>query len=171
MQVTDRQKTSMTNVSRVCGKCGRKIFADAPQGFCSLCLFKTGLGLLLNEDDEPLGSSAARVPMEFDDYKEDVLPDSMAPGDERFGVYEIERREDGSLYELGRGAMGVTYRATDTLLQRKVALKIITTGIAGAGPESFRGTEVRARFMREASGAGALRHDNVAIVCHFGTRV
>src|SRR4029077_11146109 len=51
-------------------------------------------------------------------------------GSERFGVYEIDRREDGSLYELGRGAMGVTYRATDTSLQRKVALKIIKTDIA-----------------------------------------
>jgi hypothetical protein len=38
---------------------------------------------------------------------------------EGFSVYEIDRREDGSLYELGRGAMGVTYRATDTSLQRK----------------------------------------------------
>src|SRR5262245_58652215 len=46
-------------------------------------------------------------------------------GGMRFGAYEIDRREDGSLYELGRGAMGVTYRATDTSLQRKVALKII----------------------------------------------
>ena len=43
----------------------------------------------------------------------------------RFGVYEIDHREDGTLYELGRGAMGVTYRATDTSLQRKVALVIV----------------------------------------------
>ena len=40
--------------------------------------------------------------------------------DGHFGVYEIDRHEDGSLYELGRGAMGVTYRATDTTLRRKV---------------------------------------------------
>ena len=52
---------------------------------------------------------------------------------ERFGVYEIDRREDGSLYELGRGAMGVTYRATDTTLQRKVALKIINSPRPGVG--------------------------------------
>jgi hypothetical protein len=54
----------------------------------------------------------------------DSTPNAIEDG-ERFGVYEIERREDGSLYELGRGAMGVTYRATDTTLQRKVAFKII----------------------------------------------
>src|SRR5262245_14514404 len=48
-------------------------------------------------------------------------------GNMHFGVYEIDRHEDGSLHELGRGAMGITYRATDTSLQRKVALKIIKT--------------------------------------------
>src|SRR6266566_4164247 len=65
--------------------------------------------------------------------EEEVAQDStpnVFEGGMRFGVYEIDRREDGSLYELGRGAMGVTYRATDTTLQRKVALKIIQTDIA-----------------------------------------
>ena len=67
MEVTDRSATNVTNVSRVCGKCGSKIFADAPQGFCSLCLFQTGLGPLL--DEEAIESSVAGTPMEFDDYE------------------------------------------------------------------------------------------------------
>ena len=46
MEVSNCPKTTATNAIRVCGKCGSKIFADAPQGFCSLCLFKTGLGPL-----------------------------------------------------------------------------------------------------------------------------
>jgi len=82
-----------------------------------------------------------------------------------FGVYEIDRHEDGSLYELGHGAMGVTYRATDTNLRRKVALKIIKTDIAQ------RSDDTRERFMREARAAAALRHENVATVHQFGMRL
>ena len=82
----------------------------------------------------------------------------------RFGVYEINRREDGSFYELGHGAMGVTYRATDTSLQRKVALKIIRIDIAE------RSADARERFMREARAAAALRHENIATI-HLGMRL
>ena len=86
------------------------------------------------------------------------------PGSDRFGIYRIERREDGTLWELGRGAMGVTYRAIDTSLERAVALKLIA-------PEWLeRGEEARERFMREARVAAALRHPNVATVYHFGIR-
>src|SRR5262249_8080887 len=62
------------------------------------------------------------------------------------------------------GAMGVTYRATDTTLQRRVALKIIKIEIAR------RSVEARERFMREARAAAALRHENIAIVHQFGIR-
>jgi serine/threonine protein kinase/cytochrome c-type biogenesis protein CcmH/NrfG len=85
-------------------------------------------------------------------------------GGEHFGVYEIDRREDGSLYELGRGAMGVTYRATDTTLQRKVALKIIKIDVVKGS------VDARERFMREARAAAALRHENIATVYQFGIR-
>jgi serine/threonine protein kinase/Tfp pilus assembly protein PilF len=84
--------------------------------------------------------------------------------DQRFGPYEIERRADGSLYELGRGAMGVTYRALDKVLDRPVALKIISTELRS------RSAEARERFMREARAAAALRHPNVATVYQFGVR-
>ena len=84
--------------------------------------------------------------------------------DDQLGPYTIERREDGSRCELGRGAMGVTYRAIDTSLQRTVALKIIQTDLAA------RSAEARERFMREARAAAALRDPNVATVYHFGIR-
>ena len=86
-------------------------------------------------------------------------------GGMRFGVYEIDCHADGSLCELGRGAMGVTYRATDTSLQRKVALKLIKTDIAE------RSADARERFVREARAAAALRHENIAVIHHFGMRL
>ena len=80
-----------------------------------------------------------------------------------FGDYEIARREDGSLWELGRGAMGVTYRAEDKVLNRSVALKLIEAPEGGNG-----GQRIRDRFLREARAAAAFRHPNVAGVFHFG---
>src|SRR5258707_10246650 len=61
--------------------------------------------------------------------------------------------------------MGVTYRATDTSLQRKVALKIIKIDIAA------RSADARERFMREARAAAALRHENIATIHQFGMRL
>jgi serine/threonine protein kinase/tetratricopeptide (TPR) repeat protein len=100
--------------------------------------------------------------------EEETVHDSASDafqGGMRFGVYEIDCHADGSLCELGRGAMGVTYRATDTSLQRKVALKIIKTDIAE------RSADARERFAREARAAAALRHENIAVIHHFGMRL
>ena len=95
---------------------------------------------------------------------QDSTSDALGGG-MRFGVYEIDCHADGSLCELGRGAMGVTYRATDTSLQRKVALKIIKTDIAE------RSADARERFVREARAAAALRHEHIATVYQFGMRL
>jgi serine/threonine protein kinase len=95
---------------------------------------------------------------------QDSTPDALG-GSTRFGVYEIDCRADGSLCELGRGAMGVTYRATDTSLKRKVALKIIKIDIAE------RSADARERFVREARAAAAFRHEHIATVYQFGMRL
>jgi TolB-like protein/Flp pilus assembly protein TadD len=81
----------------------------------------------------------------------------------KFGDFEIARREDGSLWELGRGGMGITYRARDNVLHRSVALKVIEC--QGAENSEI----VRERFLREARAAAVLRHPNVAAVYQFGT--
>src|SRR5437762_776429 len=132
-----------------CPGCGRMLEETSDGGLgCMLCLLRVGIG---GEDDTSqaaLGGSTSHV----------------FGVDERFGVYHIERRPDGSFYELGHGAMGVTYRAVDTTLQRKVALKLIRLAIAG------RSGEARERFMREARAAAALRHENIATVFQFGIR-
>jgi len=99
-----------------------------------------------------------------EEMTKDSIPDVLG-GSTRFGVYEIDCHADGSFCELGRGAMGVTYRATDTSLQRKVALKIIKTDIAE------RSADARERFVREARAAAALRHEHIATVYQFGMRL
>src|SRR5215471_3834932 len=113
-------------------------------GGCMFCLLQAGIG---GEEERTQDSTP------------DVPGESM-----RFGVYEVDCHADGSLCELGRGAMGVTYRATDTSLKRKVALKIIKTDIAE------RSADARERFVREARAAAALRHEHIATVYHFGMR-
>jgi serine/threonine protein kinase/TPR repeat protein len=80
----------------------------------------------------------------------------------RYQHYEVLRTEDGSLWELGRGAMGITYKAFDTNLRSLVALKVINSTY-------LRDDVARQRFLREARAAAALRHQNVASVFHLGT--
>src|SRR5215813_10879812 len=82
-----------------------------------------------------------------------------------FGDFEVERRADGSYWELGRGGMGVTYLATDKVLRRRVALKVIDTPTVSTDRNS---QAARERFLREARAAAALRHPNVAAVYQFG---
>jgi serine/threonine protein kinase len=79
-----------------------------------------------------------------------------------FGHYRVLQRDDGSLWKLGSGAMGVTYKALDTDLQCPVALKVINSDLMA--------DEVnRNRFLREARAAAGLRHSNVASVYHLAT--
>src|SRR5437762_7146730 len=126
----------------VCPGCGTRLEGAFSRGLghCMICLLRVG----------------------FDDAEPDEVPLSSVA--DRLGNYRIERRDDGSLWELGRGAMGVTYRALDTSLRRAVALKLIDSEWVK------RGAEARERFMREARTAASLRHPNIATVYHFGIR-
>ena len=84
------------------------------------------------------------------------------PEAERYQQYEVLRHDDGSIWELGRGAMGITYKAYDTNLHCAVALKIINS--------TYLGNDIaRQRFLREARAAAALRHPNVATVFNLST--
>jgi serine/threonine protein kinase len=79
----------------------------------------------------------------------------------RFDHYQVPMREDGTPLELGRGAMGVTYKAIDINLRCAVALKVVNARFIG--DES-----ARRRFVREARAAASVRHPNVASVFHLG---
>ena len=80
----------------------------------------------------------------------------------KFQHFEVLRKEDGSPYELGHGAMGITYKAFDTNLRCHVALKVIKSAYLNS-------ETARQRFLREARAAAALRHPNVATVFHLGS--
>src|SRR6266702_4001001 len=141
-----KQMQSSSQQISTCPNCGATLEeTSGGGGGCKFCLLQAGIG-----SQEEAVHDSTPAPLE---------------GGVRYGVYEIDCHADGSLCELGRGAMGVTYRATDTSLQRKVALKIIKTDIAE------RSADARERFVREARAAAALRHENIATVYQFGVRL
>jgi hypothetical protein len=91
-------------------------------------------------------------------WEEQEVPTASA---ERLGHYQVATHTDGTPMELGRGAMGVTYKAFDIDLHCPVTLKVIN--------EEFVGDEsARLRFLREARAAASVRHPNVASVLHLG---
>ncbi len=91
--------------------------------------------------------------------EEAVVPTSRVT--QRFEHYELMSDKDGKPVELGRGEMGITYKAFDVDLRCSVTLKVIS--------EKYLGDEsARLRFLREARAAASVRHPNVASVFHLG---
>src|SRR5215468_4356456 len=132
----------LTNSAPICETCGSSIETTSAGDLgCIACLIAAGLDAATEESDTAFASA----------------PDQL-------GAYTIEHHADGSAWELGHGAMGVTYRAIDKALDRPVALKIINID------RGSRSAEARERFMREARAAAALRHPNAATVYQFGVR-
>ena len=117
--------------------------------FCPVCMLRKGLagGVASGESS---GCEAA------------IKPTTLDQPALRFEHYELVMGEDGKPLELGRGAMGVTYKAFDINLHCLVTLKVIS--------ERYLGDEAaRLRFLREARVAASVRHSNVASVFHLGT--
>src|ERR1700752_1157367 len=129
---------------RTCPSCGNE-FSGAME-FCPVCMLRKALA-----DGVQSGES---------DSYETVKP-TPEHAEQRFEHYRLATGEDGKPVELGRGAMGVTYKAFDVALRCPVTLKVIS--------ERYLGDEsARLRFLREARAAASVRHTNVASVFHLG---
>ena len=79
----------------------------------------------------------------------------MPPKDIIKGTVFAERYKVNE--ELGRGGMGIVYRAEDTKLKRSVALKFLP-------PELIQDEEAKGRFVLEAQAAAALSHPNICTI-------
>jgi serine/threonine protein kinase len=129
-----------TDHRRICQGCGAIVPAGSE--VCPICALRSAL-------DQ--GQETAELNV-------DLTPSLSGL---RFEHYQILQREDGTPLELGRGAMGVTYKAFDIDLRLPVTLKVIS--------EYYVGDEsARLRFLREARAAAKVRHTNVASVLHLG---
>src|SRR6478672_5415733 len=135
-----------TEPQRTCPSCGNE-FSGAME-FCPICMLRKALA-----DGVESGESSAS--------EDTIKPTRSEQATQRFEHYELVKGEDGTPIELGRGAMGVTYKAFDVDLRCPATLKVIS--------EKYLGDEsARRRFLREARAAASLRHPNVASVLHLG---
>ena len=126
-----------------CATCGLPLTQCGPNGECLRCL--VSLGFLA--DGQEMERPAARG--------------RLTPGPLRYAHFEVEVGADGFPVELGAGAMAITYRARDTVLNSAVALKVIDRRVA-------QNPGARSRFLREARAAANIHHPNVARVTYYG---
>ena len=129
-----------TEPQRTCPTCGNELSGAIE--FCPVCMLRKGLA-----------GGVASGESSFDEAVKLTLELAV----KRFEHYELVTGEDGKPVELGRGAMGVTYKAFDIDLRCPVTLKVISERYLADG-------SARLRFLREARAAASVRHPNVASV-------
>src|SRR5260370_4788803 len=111
-----------------CAICGRPLTQVGPKGECLRCLADLGF---LGGNQEPGKSDTGR---------------RLTPGPLKYDHFEVEVGADGFPIQLGAGAMAITHRARDTVLNSVVALKVIERKAA-------QNPEPRSRFLREPRAA------------------
>ena len=126
-----------------CPQCGAVLPAHVPQGICPGCLLKRGLESQTAASQEGSGPAEAQyVP---------PTPAELAPYFPDLEILEL----------VGRGGMGVVYKARQKRLDRLVALKILAPKI-GQDPAFAE------RFAREARAMAMLSHPHIVAVHDFG---
>ena len=143
----------MAATTLVCARCGAEIFADAPEGLCTACLFETGLNLLANESVAGVVDPGRHEDVQAP-YKKKLPRSANTFAD--FGDYEL-------LEVIGRGGQGVVYRARQKNLNRIVALKVIALG-------QWATDAHLKRFRREAEAAASLDHSGIVPIYEVGER-
>lgn len=138
-----RTAKAQSETAETCATCGRPLTQCGPNGECLRCL----VSLTFLGDGEQPEPAAARG--------------RLTPGPLVYAHFEVETGADGFPVELGAGAMAITYRARDTVLNSLVALKVIDRKVA-------QNPGARSRFLREARAAANIRHPNVARVTYYG---
>jgi len=126
-----------------CATCGRPLTQCGPNGECLRCLISLGFLAEGEHAERPAGRGR------------------LTPGQLKYAHFEVEIGADGFPVELGAGAMAITYRARDTVLNSVVALKVIDRKAA-------QNPGARTRFLREARAAANIHHPNVARVTYYG---
>src|SRR5881397_875521 len=126
-----------------CATCGRPLTQCGPNGECLRCL--VSLGFLADGEHAERPAPRGR----------------LTPGPLKYAHFEVEVGADGFPVELGAGAMAITYRARDTVLNSTAALKVIDRKVA-------QNPGARSRFLREARAAANIHHPNVARVTYYG---
>src|SRR3954469_2569381 len=121
-----------TNAFGICPTCNHALTQLGPDGECLRCVMSWAFA-----------------------------PDPDVSTSLRYGHFEVELDDNGIPVALGAGAMAITYRARDTVLNSVVAVKVIGRKLAD-------NPMTRTRFLREARAAAQIYHPNVARVIHYG---
>jgi predicted Ser/Thr protein kinase len=124
--------------SKACPKCGAALPSAATSGLCPRCLMAEAM-LPTQADTAP--ASGAKI----------LTPEQLAPHFPQLEILEC----------LGRGGMGVVYKARQKSLGRLVALKLLA-------PERAQDAGFAERFAREAQALAALNHPHIVTVHDFG---
>jgi serine/threonine protein kinase len=131
----------MSNPSEArCPRCADPLLPSAPEGLCPRCLGAMNLAPETQFTD--VGGGAARAPL---------TPAELAPHFPQLEIIEC----------LGRGGMGVVYKARQKTLNRIVALKLLA-------PERVTDAGFAERFTREAQALARLNHPNIVTIHDFG---